>query len=68
MDKGCVYGGIWHGMNITFSKAGYTYSGCLINNTNIAGRIESMNIWHTRLQPEKYKGSGRSACCLDKQT
>jgi putative beta-lysine N-acetyltransferase len=34
-----------YGMNITFSKAGYTYSGTLINNTNISGQIESMNIW-----------------------
>lgn len=35
-----------YGMNITFSKAGYTYSGTLINNTNISGNIESMNIWY----------------------
>lgn len=34
------------GMNITFSKAGYAFSGTLINNTNIYGRIESMNVWH----------------------
>ncbi len=38
------------GMNITFSRAGYTYSGVLINNTNISGRIESMNIWHKRIR------------------
>jgi putative beta-lysine N-acetyltransferase len=37
------------GMNITFSRAGYTFSGVLINNTNISGRIESMNIWYKRL-------------------
>jgi putative beta-lysine N-acetyltransferase len=36
-------------MNITFSKAGYTYGGRLINNTNIAGRIESMNVWYKKL-------------------
>jgi len=31
-------------MNKTFLGAGYSYSGTLINNTNIAGGIESMNI------------------------
>jgi putative beta-lysine N-acetyltransferase len=37
------------GMNITFAKAGYTYGGRLINNTNIAGQIESMNVWYKSL-------------------
>ncbi|MCG8376295.1 MAG: putative beta-lysine N-acetyltransferase [Chlorobiales bacterium] len=37
------------GMNITFARAGYTFSGTLINNTNISGSIESMNIWYKRL-------------------
>lgn len=37
------------GMNITFARAGYHYSGTLINNTNISGRIESMNIWYKSL-------------------
>ncbi len=37
------------GMNITFAKMGYQYGGRLINNTNISGRIESMNIWHKPL-------------------
>lgn len=37
------------GMNITFSKMGYTYSGTLINNTYIASRIESMNVWYKLL-------------------
>jgi putative beta-lysine N-acetyltransferase len=37
---------ISYGMNITFAKADYTYSGRLINNTNISGNIESMNIWY----------------------
>jgi len=31
-------------MNKTFLREGYRYSGTLINNTNIAGSIESMNI------------------------
>ncbi|MEA2082388.1 MAG: putative beta-lysine N-acetyltransferase [Elusimicrobiota bacterium] len=33
------------GMNITFRKAGYKYGGRLKNNTNISGKIESMNVW-----------------------
>ncbi len=37
------------GMNITFSRREYEYSGTLINNTNISGNIESMNIWHKKL-------------------
>ena len=36
-------------MNITFVKNGYRYGGTLGNNTNIAGRIESMNIWYKHL-------------------
>lgn len=34
------------GMNITFSRAGYSFAGTLINNTNISGNIESMNVWY----------------------
>jgi putative beta-lysine N-acetyltransferase len=37
------------GMNITFAKMNYIYSGRLINNTNISGAIESMNIWYKNL-------------------
>ncbi len=37
------------GMNITFSKGGYHYGGRLINNTQISGTIESMNIWYKTL-------------------
>jgi beta-lysine N6-acetyltransferase len=36
-------------MNVTFSRAGYTFTGTLINNTNIGGSIESMNVWYKRL-------------------
>ena len=36
-------------MNITFGKAGYSYGGRLVNNTNISGQIESMNVWHKKL-------------------
>lgn len=34
------------GMNITFARGGYAYAGTLTNNTNICGRIESMNVWY----------------------
>lgn len=34
------------GMNIVFSKMGYQYAGTLVNNTNISGQIENMNIWY----------------------
>lgn len=37
------------GMNITFSRSGYAFGGRLKNNTDIAGRIESMNVWHKSL-------------------
>jgi len=37
------------GMNITFAKMGYEYGGTLVNNTNISGHIESMNIWYKYL-------------------
>lgn len=36
-------------MNITFAKLGYKFSGTLINNTNISGKIESMNVWYKSL-------------------
>lgn len=32
-------------MNSTFAAMGYIYRGTLINNTQISGEIESMNIW-----------------------
>lgn len=38
-----------HGMNITFAKAGYTFSGTLTHNTQISGDLESMNIWYKNL-------------------
>jgi len=37
------------GMNITFAKNAYTFSGTLINNTDIFGKIESMNVWYKHL-------------------
>ncbi len=37
------------GMNATFARCGYEFGGTLINNTHIAGRIESMNVWYKSL-------------------
>jgi len=37
------------GMNITFSKNSYKFAGTLINNTNIAGKIENMNVWYKHI-------------------
>ena len=34
------------GINITFARGGYLFAGTLVNNTGIAGRIESMNVWY----------------------
>ncbi|MDD2366202.1 MAG: putative beta-lysine N-acetyltransferase [Desulfuromonadaceae bacterium] len=39
------------GMNITFARNGYSYSGTLTQNTQISGTLESMNVWHKELLP-----------------
>jgi len=36
-------------MNCTFSESGYLFGGTLINNTQISGGIESMNVWYKNL-------------------
>lgn len=36
-------------VNITFARAGYRYGGTLLNNTNICGSFESMNVWYKTL-------------------
>lgn len=38
-----------YGMNITFAKNHYIFSGTLINNTNISGGLENMNVWYKKL-------------------
>ncbi len=38
-----------YGMNRTFHRLGYQFGGTLVNNTNIAGQLESMNIWYKPL-------------------
>ena len=37
------------GMNICFAKSGYSFAGTLLNNTNICGNLESMNVWYKYL-------------------
>jgi len=37
-------------INVAFARNGYSYSGTLINNTNISGKIESMNVWSKKLK------------------
>lgn len=37
------------GMNITFARNNYAFAGTLTNNTQIAGSLESMNIWHKQI-------------------
>jgi putative beta-lysine N-acetyltransferase len=37
------------GMNVVFARAGYTFGGTLVNNTDIAGGLESMNVWYKPL-------------------
>ena len=37
------------GMNVTFAKLSYIHAGTLVNNTNIGGQVESMNVWYKQL-------------------
>jgi len=41
------------GMNVTFARCGYQFGGTLINNTQISGHIESMNVWYKNLTPSR---------------
>lgn len=36
-------------INVVFARAGYAWGGTLVNNTNICGGFESMNVWYRRL-------------------
>jgi len=38
------------GINVTFARCGYRFAGTLVNNTQISGRIESMNVWYKSLR------------------
>ena len=37
-------------INATFARAGYAWGGTLVNNTNICGGFESMNVWYRALE------------------
>ncbi|MDJ0784876.1 MAG: putative beta-lysine N-acetyltransferase [Desulfosarcinaceae bacterium] len=39
-----------YGMNRAFQHMAYRYAGCLVKNTQIGGRIRSMNVWYKRLK------------------
>jgi putative beta-lysine N-acetyltransferase len=39
-----------YGMNICFAQNDYLHSGTLVKNTQIAGGLESMNVWHKHLE------------------
>lgn len=39
-----------HSMNITFARNSYEFGGTLINNSNIFGGLENMNVWYKRLK------------------
>lgn len=43
-------------INITFARAGYRFGGTLVNNTNICGAFESMNVWYTSLKDQSAPG------------
>ena len=38
-----------YGMNLTFAKRNYNFAGLLINNTNISGSIENMNVLYKKI-------------------
>ncbi|NCD26150.1 MAG: putative beta-lysine N-acetyltransferase [Deltaproteobacteria bacterium] len=40
------------GMNVVFSRQGYTFAGTLPNNTQIKGDLESMNVWYKYLDTD----------------
>ncbi|MDP3396965.1 MAG: putative beta-lysine N-acetyltransferase [Methanoregula sp.] len=40
-------------INAVFAGAGYQFGGLLPNNTNICGSMESMNVWHKKLDGGK---------------
>lgn len=37
------------GMNMAFAKNGYEFAGTLVNNSNIGGKIETMNVWYKNM-------------------
>lgn len=49
------------GMNLVFAREGYAFAGTLVNNTQIGGRLESMNVWYRWLAPATAGASAASA-------
>jgi len=41
-----------YGMNICFAQNGYQFGGTLVNNTQISGSLESMNVWYKPLKTQ----------------
>jgi beta-lysine N6-acetyltransferase len=37
-------------INTVFAGSGYQFGGLLVNNTNICGSVESMNVWYKKLE------------------
>jgi putative beta-lysine N-acetyltransferase len=38
-----------YGMNTVFSRLGYEFTGKLVQNTNISGNLENMNVWYKHI-------------------
>ncbi|OJH49393.1 beta-lysine acetyltransferase [Methanohalophilus portucalensis FDF-1] len=38
-----------YGMNTVFARLGYEFTGKLVQNTNISGNLENMNVWYKRI-------------------
>lgn len=49
-------------MNRVFSCCGYRHAGLLVNNSQIAGSIQSMNIWYKPVEPKFLRGRFSSSC------
>ncbi|HCF57271.1 MAG TPA: putative beta-lysine N-acetyltransferase [Myxococcales bacterium] len=56
-----------YGMNAAFHSLGYEFNGRLVNNCDIYGAYEDMNIWVKDLRPHKRaKGKARPKCAAAK--
>jgi putative beta-lysine N-acetyltransferase len=49
-----------YGMNITFARHQYVFAGTLINNTQISGALESMNVWYKQIDRKSCRSLARS--------
>lgn len=48
-------------INLAFARAGYRFGGTLVNNTNICGAFESMNVWYKSLGGETQPNPDRDS-------